>query len=305
MDSAHFVCRSKLVVCRCDSHAHAVRSNLGSFSTTSKGFQLPPSACQNQTPEAAAWGWELGKNTPSCWRGRIVLCKSSCKTTLLISNNPQSNTIILGHGYTFWCLNPPQVKKCILSAVLSRLQTLKTKGVKKTRRKHCGARGMQKVVDNWAWPAAGEGYLFPSSRTGGHLKKDAVCHRIVQVRKSFDCSLIDTTQVRSHSGRHRMINDMKSCSIPMEAGMQFARIRDKKTWASYGQLTPSQCSTVLEKNKTLKGTLKKMYRQWFTIRTCIAAQQRKKPNSANCNDQSNLPGINSSHEYPSNSIYVK
>ena len=143
-----------------------------------------------------------------------------------------------------------QVKKCLLTPVLSKLQSLKKKGVKRKRARNCGARGSVTFVDHWEWPKPGA-YLFPSQRTSGRVKKDAVCHSIVKARKSFDRD-IDTTKVRSHSGRHRMINDMKSSSIPPEAGMMFARIKDKKPWASYGQLSPSQCREVLQKNQCLQ-----------------------------------------------------
>jgi hypothetical protein len=161
--------------------------------------------------------------------------------------------------YVYVCLHPAQVKKCILSAVLPRLQTLKQRGVKVTRKRQYGARGYQKVVDTWLWPQTPDGFLFPSVH-GGHMKKDAACHSIVKARKNFECSLVDTRRVRSHSGRHRMINDLKSSCIPTDAGMMFARMKDKKTWASYGQLTPTQCSAVLEKNKDLKGALRKVYK---------------------------------------------
>jgi hypothetical protein len=113
-------------------------------------------------------------------------------------------------------------------------------------------------VDQWNWPKNGT-YLFPSGRHGGHLKKDSVCHSIVKARKSFECDVADTSKVRSHSGRHRMINDLKSAFIPPDAGMMFARIRDKKTWASYGQLSSAQCRDVLQKNKNLQNRLKKLY----------------------------------------------
>ena len=118
---------------------------------------------------------------------------------------------------------------------------------------------MQKVIDSWTWPQKPDGFLFPSSN-GGRMKKDAVCHSIVKVRKTFECSLVNTSQVRSHSGRHRMINDLKTSCIPADAGMLFARMKDKKTWASYGQLTPAQCSAVLEKSKHLKGVVSKVYK---------------------------------------------
>ena len=84
--------------------------------------------------------------------------------------------------YVYVCLHPAQVKKCILSAVLPRLQTLKQRGVKVTRKRQYGARGYQKVVDTWLWPQTPDGFVFPSVH-GGHMKKDAACHSIVKARK--------------------------------------------------------------------------------------------------------------------------
>ena len=144
------------------------------------------------------------------------------------------------------------------TSALKLLQSLKKKGVKRKHTRNCGARGSVTFVDHWEWPKPGA-YLFPSQRTSGRVKKDAVCHSIVKARKSFDRD-IDTTKVRSHSGRHRMINDMKSSSIPPEAGMMFARIKDKKPWASYGQLSPSQCREVLQKNQCLQKQMQKVYK---------------------------------------------
>jgi hypothetical protein len=57
-----------------------------------------------------------------------------------------------------------------------------------------------------------------------------------------------------------MINDLKSNQVPEEAGMMYARIKDRKTWAGYGKLTPTQCGDVLERNKSFKKTLSTMYK---------------------------------------------
>lgn len=92
------------------------------------------------------------------------------------------------------------------------------------------------------------------------MKKDSACHAIVKVRETFDHPEINNKAIRSHSGRHRMINDLKSNQVPEEAGMMYARIKDRKTWAGYGKLTPTQCGDVLERNKSFKKTLSTMYK---------------------------------------------
>lgn len=91
------------------------------------------------------------------------------------------------------------------------------------------------------------------------MTKDVVCHAIAKARKTFDHPDIENKSIRSHSGRHRMINDIKYSSIPEDAGMLFARIRDKKTWAGYGKLTPTQCGDVMEKNARFKKSIRKLY----------------------------------------------
>ena len=56
-----------------------------------------------------------------------------------------------------------------------------------------------------------------------------------------------------------MINDLKNNGIPCEAGMTYARIKDKKTYDRYGRMDQEQSGKVLNQNKGLKRTLAAMY----------------------------------------------
>ena len=102
----------------------------------------------------------------------------------------------------------------MLSAILPVLKKLKEKGVSRHRQRRCGRRGLQTVRDEWRWPRSREGFLFPAPRSKGKPRtKDAVCHMIVKARKSFDVPGVDAQRVRSHSGRHTFINDLKRSEI--------------------------------------------------------------------------------------------
>ena len=132
------------------------------------------------------------------------------------------------------------------------------------RRVQCGSRGCQMITDSWKWPKTNDGLLFPAPRANGKpRKKDVVCHLICKIRKTFvpppGCNLV-LQSIRSHSGRHRMINDMKASEASCETAMGFARIRDKKTYDGYGKLEDSQVGNALEKNNRLKKELKKLYK---------------------------------------------
>lgn len=156
-----------------------------------------------------------------------------------------------------------EVRKMMLAAALPMLRRLKAHGKSKRRTRNCGARGKVVFQDSWKWPKKGQ-YLFPNRYLNGRLKKDAVCHAIASVRKTFvapkGCSaMFEPNRVRSHSGRHRMINDLKLSGISADAAMTYARIKDKKTFDKYGQLDQEQSGKVLNRNSGLKRTLKDMY----------------------------------------------
>ena len=156
---------------------------------------------------------------------------------------------------------PEQVKKVLLSSCLATLRSLRDSGGTRTKTQNWGACGKRKFQDSWRWPK-GNAWLFPS-RLGGHIKKDIICHNITKARKSFHpppgSILLDTDKIRSHSGRHRMVNDLKTSGIPADAAMVFARIKHKRTYDKYGQMDSEQCGRMLQSNKKLKATLKSMY----------------------------------------------
>ena len=157
----------------------------------------------------------------------------------------------------------PEVHKKIMPAYLPLLRLLRKEGKTVKRMKCWGVLGSRRVDDAWEWPE-GQGRLFPSRCGGeGHASKDSVCHAIVKARKSFvppaGCSLPDTSLVRSHSARHRKINDMKSSGATPDEGMTFARIKHRKTYDRYGKMTQTQAGAALQKNKKLQTTLKALY----------------------------------------------
>ena len=156
----------------------------------------------------------------------------------------------------------PEVHKKIMSAYLPLLRRLRQEGKSRRRNKSWGALGKRVFTDKWEWPC-GQKYLFPNRTGKGHRTKDIVCHTIAKVRKSFrppaGCSLGDPSLVRSHSARHRKINDMKASGASPEEGMTFARIKHKKTYDRYGKISQHQAGEALQRNKRLQKALKSLY----------------------------------------------
>ena len=152
----------------------------------------------------------------------------------------------------------------MLSSVLSTMKSLRDNGVTRRRLRACGARGAQRLVDSWKWPKTSQGFLFPSDRSPRKPKcKDSVCHLICKIRKTFKPKgkTLNTERIRSHSGRHRMVNDLKRSDATTEVAMAFARIRDKKTFDNYGKLDDQQVGQSLDTNRKLKSALKQVYRK--------------------------------------------
>lgn len=158
------------------------------------------------------------------------------------------------------------MQKHILSTVMPKLKHLCAKGVSRKRSRNNGARGVCSYIDRWKWPAKDNDYIFPATRSDSkevHRCKDTVCKAIGRLRPSFvppKNHNVHTDTIRSHSGRQRMVNDLKSSGIPDEVAMSFARICDKRTFAGYGQLTDEQTGASLEKNKVLKRTMAETYK---------------------------------------------
>ncbi|CAE7041219.1 unnamed protein product [Symbiodinium natans] len=126
-------------------------------------------------------------------------------------------------------------------------------GLRVSRMKKQGNRGIVPVEETWTWPA--QGYLFPATRKDSKLKrrtKDSVAKQIAKLRKNITNATIKKEKVRSHSARHRSINDMKAAGIDHEVGKQYARIRDDGVWAGYGRLSAFQAGTAMHNNHALQ-----------------------------------------------------
>lgn len=149
-----------------------------------------------------------------------------------------------------------QVNKVLLNTILPTLRALKKKGKSVVRKGRCGVRGTLNFKDEWRWPT-GQQYLFPDRTGKSHIKKDVVCHAVQKARNSF--KVMDSHKIRSHSGRHSMINMLKSENVPADAGMAFARISHKRTYDLYGQLNQLQAGQTLNSNKRLRKSLKSVY----------------------------------------------
>ena len=124
-----------------------------------------------------------------------------------------------------------------------------------------GSRGQERFCDKWTWPAHASDYLFPAKyKPGAPMSKDVVAHAIVKARRAFNLPGVNTEAIRSHSGRHRFINDMKVSNVPSEVGMVQARIKDHKTYQAYGRLNEDQVARTLDRNRSLKRTMDSAYR---------------------------------------------
>ena len=96
-----------------------------------------------------------------------------------------------------------------------------------------------------------------------HSPHDVVATAIRKARATYtppaSCPDIDPGRIRSHSGRHRSINDMKACDVPREIGKRVARINDDKVWDNYGRVTSEQAGTALKRNRNLQESWNGMY----------------------------------------------
>jgi hypothetical protein len=91
--------------------------------------------------------------------------------------------------------------------------------------------------------------------TVGDSLQDTAAAAIRRARKNFvppDVTAVKVSQIRSHSARHRCINDMKSQNVPQEVGKTFARIASTKVWANYGKLTEEQAAKSWGQNVKLQ-----------------------------------------------------
>ena len=151
----------------------------------------------------------------------------------------------------------------IMSSCLPMLRHLRKRGKVRRRTKQWGACGSRTITDAWQFPK-GKEFLFPNRKGSGPMTKDIVCHNIVRARKTFRPSsslaaMLDTSKIRSHSARHRRINDFKSSGCSPEVAMVYARIKHKKTFDAYGRLDQAQSGKALQQNKVLQKMLKSLY----------------------------------------------
>lgn len=91
------------------------------------------------------------------------------------------------------------------------------------------------------------------------LVQDTVSAAIRRARASFvppNVGEVKVASIRSHSGRHRAVNDLKMHNVKTEVGKRFARI---SSWANYGKLTAKQAADELLNNKQLQDDWQKIY----------------------------------------------
>lgn len=160
--------------------------------------------------------------------------------------------------------------KHMIKGVLPILLDLRKKPLKRKRKRNKGFLGCVQEWDTWSWPKD-EGLLFPSHRSDASTlrrNKDTACKAVSRLRATFfpkkavEC----TSRIRTHSGRHRMISDLKGSNVGDDAGMIFARIADKRTYHGYGQITCEQTAAILDKNKTLVRSLQTMYHKHMKVK---------------------------------------
>ena len=160
-----------------------------------------------------------------------------------------------GHGIVYKPL-VPHARKI--------LAQLKKKAVTTTRKVKRGACDDATVTETWRWS---KGYLFPRNCDqkqpapggcgrkppgGNRITKDTVSKAIIRARKTFKSSRVDvsTCSIRSHSFRHRWINDAKNAGLPKEVAMKYCLIKDEDTYMKvYGRPTMEQAGDIIKKSK--------------------------------------------------------
>lgn len=158
-----------------------------------------------------------------------------------------------------------ETEKVLGEAAIVFIHKLRAEGFTVTRQMNTGLRGRQAVNDVWAWPEDPEHHLFPAKRRDSKLvrrTKDTVARAIRRARRTFHVPHIPEVQpskIRSHSGRHRCINDMKQHNVDREVGKKYARISDEGVYDRYGKLSAQQAGKKLLQNQELQAFWKHMY----------------------------------------------
>ena len=142
--------------------------------------------------------------------------------------------------------------KPLLTVILPVLRLLRDKGISCKRTKKRGVRGSVSFRDTWSWPADGESLLFPAGRKDSKLQrrsKNTVCKAVQRLRKTFQLpksAWVDVAKIRSHTGRHRMVNDLKIAGVPDEVAMLYARISDSRLGTETNECLASAIALCLE-----------------------------------------------------------
>ncbi|CAE6950431.1 unnamed protein product [Symbiodinium sp. CCMP2592] len=153
-----------------------------------------------------------------------------------------------------------EMLKPLSRAAVLFLEKLKAEGGRKiSRTRMWGSRGLVTFMDCWKFPLEGEGHLFPASRKDcatPHRNKDAMAKAIRTARKSFvpppEAGAIQVSKIRSHSARHRCINDLKQSGTATSTAMRFSRIRSCQVFNGYGQQSEDQIAEALLANANLQ-----------------------------------------------------
>ena len=66
-------------------------------------------------------------------------------------------------------------------------------------------------------------------------------------------------RVRSHSARHRCVNDLKVCGVERIIGKAFAQIQSDRVYDHYGHVTPDQIAAGLAGNRAVQDLWKALY----------------------------------------------
>ena len=155
--------------------------------------------------------------------------------------------------------------KPVLKPAMAKLRHLRDHGVGKMRTQKKGMMGTVRQMDRWRFPVEKDGYLFPAIRSDCHtryINKNTVCRAISRIRSSFEPPknlFVQPKTIRSHSGRHRMVNDLKRCGVADGTAMHFARIVGRRTFLGYGALDDTQAGQMLGNNAKLNKTMSEIY----------------------------------------------
>ena len=217
-------------------------------------------------PLWAEWLSHIKKHAPTWLWVATFLCHAfCCRITEVLRLRAQDISIKDKIVHVASLKRAEAVDKRLLGALLPKIVSLKDKGVRRKRQRKAGARGLVRYTDAWVWPEKKSGYLFPSDRQDAresHRTKDTACKAVSRLRQTFSPRCKDqpiTKKIRTHSARHRMVNDLKAANIPDDVAMRMARIKDHRTYSKYGQLSDQQVGKVLDDSAKLRKTLQDIY----------------------------------------------